>query len=445
MAEGRTAAARPHFRCFDGLRALAVTAVLVHHVAIITGSDRRPPWATFYDHLDIGMAVFFLISGFLLYRPFVSAHLQGREAPRLGPYLRRRALRILPAYWVALTVTVLHYGAPSSVRGFWDWVVFYGLGQIYLARHLFGGITQAWSLCVEVTFYLLLPVYAHALRKLARSGGGRPLRAVRVESAGIVVLYATSVVFRAWELAGSPLGGESLRWLPANLDYFALGMGLAVASARMATKSPGENRGSLTRALGSAPAAWWGLAAALWLSTTRPGLPRNRAYGAAMSLELQFLYGLVGFLLLVPAVFGPQRRGRIRGFLASAPVTAVGRLSYGVYLWHIFALFAWQELTGFEFFKGRMAVLLVAGAAGSILLAMASWVVVERPAMMLGRYLDKRRLLSQQSRERRADQGPPDPFDSLDSFDSAGELDDLDRQRAPGSLVLDRLTGLVAE
>ena len=162
----------PRFPLLDSVRAIAALSVLVFHASFwskitLTGSALAP----FLTRLDVGVAIFFVLSGFLLYRPFVRAHLQGTPEPRAVAYGWRRALRILPAYWLALTVIALVVPKPDTFQADHA-VVYYGFLQIY-GDLVFGGISQAWTLCVEVTFYAMLPLWALAMRRLpatARSG-----------------------------------------------------------------------------------------------------------------------------------------------------------------------------------------------------------------------------------------------------------------------------------
>ena len=86
----------------------------------------------------LGPIVFFAISGFLLYRPWVAARAAGAPAPAAGRYARRRALRILPAYWVALTVLAVFPGITGVFTG--DWWRYYLFLQAYDARTLGLGI-----------------------------------------------------------------------------------------------------------------------------------------------------------------------------------------------------------------------------------------------------------------------------------------------------------------
>ena len=106
-------------RQIDSLRAVAAISVLAYHalykgvlLQLPTGSPLSP-WAA---HLDVGVPIFFVLSGFLLYRPFVRARLSGSEAPDTEAYGWRRVMRILPAYWIALVVVGL---AGATIAGCW--------------------------------------------------------------------------------------------------------------------------------------------------------------------------------------------------------------------------------------------------------------------------------------------------------------------------------------
>src|SRR4051794_41795500 len=104
--------------------------------------------------MDAGVALFFVLSGFLLYRPFVAARLDGRPAPSAGRYLRRRLLRILPPFWLALLVMGA-LGWISGVNG--DWWRYFGFAQKLSGETLLGGIRPPWLPCVGVSFFPLVP------------------------------------------------------------------------------------------------------------------------------------------------------------------------------------------------------------------------------------------------------------------------------------------------
>ncbi|HZQ58078.1 MAG TPA: acyltransferase family protein [Acidimicrobiales bacterium] len=381
------------FPCFDGLRAIAALSVIIVHTSFPTGfTTRQHFWGAYTARGEIGVAVFFLISGFLLYRPFVAAHLEGRPGPAIPPYLKRRILRIVPAYWVALFIAayVLHTVSPPihSLRSI---VIYFGFLQIYFSNYVLHGISAAWTLCVEMSFYLFLPLYGAVLAAFTRRGRDR----VRTEIIGLAVLVAISEVWKIVLFAhksGQQTGAGT--WLPAQLDLFAAGMLFALLSARWsapAAAAPGD--GALARepaVLGRAwvPAASWAMAlVCYWAVSTRIHLPRVPVYEATLGQALgrQLLYGAFAFFLLIPAVFGPQDHGLIRRVLRSRPAVALGVISYGIYLWHetwMLKVLAWLHR---PLFRTSFLKLTAAVAFLAIVSAAVSYIVVEQPFQRLGR------------------------------------------------------------
>jgi len=162
--EGTTPRVPPsnhRFELFESLRAIAALSVLVHHTGGWSNVNLFTWYGAFTSKLHLGVTLFFLISGFLLYRPHAVQMLGAPAAPPTGDYALRRAFRILPAYWVALTVLNLWPG----LRGVFtkDWWVYYGLLQSYRPEWSLRGIGVAWSLSVEIAFYVLLPLVAVVL------------------------------------------------------------------------------------------------------------------------------------------------------------------------------------------------------------------------------------------------------------------------------------------
>lgn len=360
------------FPCCDGLRAIAAGAVLVFHAATLTGRTAAGSGADYLVHLDVGVAVFFVLSGFLLYRPYALAHLTGGRRPATGRYLLRRAVRILPAYWVALAVTALAFDQ-VDVAGAGSWAILAGLLQIYSVDHFFDGLVQAWSLCTEVSFYVFLPVWGASMARV----GGTVARRVRAQAAGLAALVAASVAFKVAILALDTSLGYA--WLPAWLDVFALGMGLAVASAAAAVR---RSEGAVGATLGAAPGLTWLAAGCLFWSLCQLDLPLGfDPIGTGHYLARQSLAGLVAVLLVAPAVFGAQDRGAVRRFLRSRPLVLLGLVSYGVFLWHLTWVVDAVRRAGEAGDPPRFLPVLAATAAGTLLTATASYVAVERPLL----------------------------------------------------------------
>lgn len=377
---------QPRFPLLDSVRAIAALSVVVFHASFwsqitLTGSDLAP----FLSRLDVGVTIFFVLSGFLLYRPFVRARLLGTPPPRAIAYGWRRVLRIVPAYWLALTVIALVIPKPDTFEP-GHAVVYYGFLQIYGDLAL-GGIGQAWTLCVEVTFYALLPVWALALRRLPAT--------VRSElvALGVLAAVGTAWILFAVLTAADPdqaNAGRMLLWLPAYLDHFALGMALAVISVA------GERDGRAPLAwVGRLPwAPWLGAAAAFVVVAVGIGLsPENRLdapMDAAQTVARHWLYAAVAVGVLLPAAFGPPGRGAIRRLLAHPVVLYLGVISYGVYLWHNAAMEEVVDQIGRDGSWGDFLLYLTVGVVAAVVLATLSWRLVERPLLRLKRLVPDR-------------------------------------------------------
>lgn len=379
-----TPRAAARFPCFDGFRAIAALSVLITHVGFTSGLNGRSSFGAYTARMDIGIAVFFLISGFLLYRPFVAARFADRTGPRIGPFFWRRALRIFPAYWVALTVVIFVLG--NGPRDLKSLVLWYGLAHIYSFEHVIGPIVQSWTLGTEISFYLFLPAYAWFMARVV--GGTSERQRVHTELIGLAVLYITAFAFRSVLLVGdaSPrVNGTLTKWLFANLDLFALGMLLAVVSVWV---SQSDRRRTPLNVDGPwAPAVCWALAGlCFWVVSTRLGLPRQTIdYEPLGELAQQFLYGVIALLLLVPGVFGPQDRGLVRAFLRHPVVQVLGLISYGLYLWQNVWVEEYLDWVDARLFATPFGEMLVVVLVLSIVAGAISYVAIERPVLRLKR------------------------------------------------------------
>ena len=129
----------PRFPLFEGMRAIAALAILVSHVTAVTGYNFTGTFGRYTSRMTIGVALFFVISGFLLYRPFVAARFDLAPPIRIRDYLRRRALRVVPAYWLALTVLAATVGLVGVFSSSW-WTYYFFL-QNYNNATVLGGAT----------------------------------------------------------------------------------------------------------------------------------------------------------------------------------------------------------------------------------------------------------------------------------------------------------------
>ena len=332
-----------------------------------------------------GVYLFFLISGYLLYRPFVAARFDHAPGPGLRSYARRRALRILPAYWVALTILVVIFDARErhDISSLGDVIAYYGFLQIYFKSTVVGGLQQAWSLCTEMSFYVFLPLWALAMRRTRRRVESAD-RALKLELAGLAGLYLVGIITRWLVVRDFPPGNVAidyrLDWLPMNADLFAIGMGLAVVREWALRRSEPVRA---IEVVGRHPGVCWALAAvSYWAVCTRVHLTLGvGADNVHQWMWRQALYAATAFFLLLPAVFGPQDQGLVRRLLRSRVMVAGGLISYGVYLWHEGVLDVWMRIRGIEPFAGAFLPMLLVAVVGTVSIATLSYVFVERPAL----------------------------------------------------------------
>ncbi|MEU1757062.1 acyltransferase [Micromonospora matsumotoense] len=378
----------------DAVRVIGALAVVGHHVGFATGRNTGDAAVgAWLSRLDVGVAVFFVLSGFLLFRPYAHARATGQRPPATGRYLWRRAARILPAYWVAVVVCllVLPQNRPASTG---DWLRHLTLTQIYQHGQLRHGLSQTWSLATEVTFYLLLPVLAILLLGRRRPVPTTPTSA-RPDGVLRIALAATAVTGGWVALMG--LGVLSLglhtMWLPSYAGWF--GAGMALAGAHVALRTGRGERWRWLDDLGRAPLACWTIAlGTLAVATTPVTGPRDLAEPTAGQFATKLvLYLVVAVLLLVPVAFGPQTR--TKGVFDSVVGRWLGRVSYGLFLWHPFVLEGIYLVDGRPEFTGDPLGTFALTVVGGLVLAAVSYYAVERPFQRWGGRWPRRRSTSE--------------------------------------------------
>lgn len=383
----------PRFPLIDSLRAFAALSVLVYHVGFFGHFQQTHRFGFVLSSLGFGVAIFFVLSGFLLYRPFVNAELTGSPRPRILDFARRRLLRVVPAYWLALTVLAIFPGLPGVFTGHW-WR-YYGFMQNYASQTLVraSGIPVAWSLGIEVTFYLALPFYAAATFWCSRRA--TPAGQVRFQLSCLAVLAGLSLL-GGWVR----LGQATPPWLLTFFDWFALGMGLAVISVALRAR---ERQPRAVALVASRPGLCWATALALYALLTGlvSGAPQHFIYGHAQSVEDHVLRGLIALFIVLPAVFGDGAGGVTRRVLDWAWLRWLGQISYGIFLWHL-PLVIWLYAHGVR----SPPVLLLLTLGATIACAAASYYLVERPLL---RFKDRRPDVSRRSPAGPVGVGSPGP------------------------------------
>lgn len=384
------------FASLDGFRAIAAIGVLVYHVAGYAQlTDGTGVLNRFLNNLgNFGVATFFLLSGFLLYRPFVANWFRDELPPDPIVYIRHRFLRIFPAYLVALSVFLLLDLQQNKNPKPDFFFTLYSLTQVYRNSYGFAGLSVAWTLAIEVSFYLALPFIAAGIRLIGRRA--RTLRMkVEAQLVGLGVLYVISLIYRV-VVAGprqfEGKGNVEHLWLPNYFDWFALGMLLAVA---VVWTDLGHRLPAGFQRLANTGWACWLLALASYVVLMMLRDPAGGGVGGAgrettVDMLVRFFFnGMAAFFFLLPGIIARRDTMLIRRWLAMLVPAYLGTISYGIYLWHKLWLDYFKQGRGTAATRWSFWVMLAAVLGASILTASLSYFLIERPIM---KFKDPKRL-----------------------------------------------------
>ncbi|OPX08235.1 acyltransferase [Mycobacterium sp. AT1] len=353
---GSVSGTRSFLPAVEGMRACAAIGVVITHVGFQTG---HTTWSTgrVLGRFDLAVAVFFALSGFLLWRGHAAAARGLRHTPPTGHYLRSRLVRIMPGYVVAVVLILLLF--PESHPDLTVWLANLTLTQIYVPLTLTSGLTQMWSLSVEVSFYLALPVLALLARRL-------PVRA------RIPAILGVALASFAWGLIpfSVPFGVNPLTWPPAFFSWFAAGMLIAELTVSPVGWAHRLARRRILMAVIALTA--FGLAASPMAG------PAGLAPGTLGQFLIKVSMGaVVAYALLAPLVL--DRVGTSHRILGSTTMVTLGRWSYGLFVWHLAALAMVFPMIGEFPFNGHMPVVLALTLVLGFALAAVSYALVESP------------------------------------------------------------------
>jgi peptidoglycan/LPS O-acetylase OafA/YrhL len=389
----------------DFIRAAACLTVLFHHLAQrMSWNDNLgaiEPFRVFTQIGTFGVAMFFVLSGFLLARPFWKALDSGEEMPSLRVYALRRAARILPGFWLALIVTfllsftvfeakldgwlVLRFIAGFFLVSDWHWLTLFPV-------EVNGPL---WSIGFEITSYVLLPLGLAALFLLRpASGRGWQSRLLWLGVIGLALLAHWLFVehvqvdrhFRGWDFG---LQGGAKLWMPRYNPFgffamFAIGALAAGVQVRLARFRSWLFY--LATLAGLALMVW-----AFWRHTeVRGGTPDGFAF-------LGVPYHFPVFHLTVALVLAAAPSSVLAGRLLDNPLTRyVARISFGIYIWHYLVLELVRRYWAPEMDHGAMAdpvaFMVVSTVITAITLAIAhfSFYLVENPVIGWARGRERR-------------------------------------------------------
>lgn len=378
----------------DGVRAMCALGVAAVHTSFTAGVmgayDVEPGNETLAVLLaglrPIALGPFFVLSGMLLYRQFARWTLYGAPPPHLGAFFAKRVARLWPAYALLALVCVflLNYRAVDG-----PWYVIRPLVMLQVYDYTWiAGMDPAWTVPAEMQYYLALPLLAWLMHRLARNVDGLGAKVRRMLIPPLVVTAAaawwTYYIHRP-EMGVYP---EQYWWPFAVGGAFVLGMMLAVL---LVAAERGREHFLYRVARDHPLLVCSGALLVYALNCTQPfGRPGYGDYeSTGLAVTQYFLLLLFSYLTVMPLAI-PEARSRALDAVFANPVARyLGRISYGIYLWHFAVMYFWfgtgsvfgTEPAEMNILRGTIAFpeLMTAVLVGSILVASLSYYLLERP------------------------------------------------------------------
>ena len=321
---------RSYIPALDALRAVSALGIMTTHVAFQTGTPG-------FDRFDYFVAVFFALSGFLLWWRYPSS-----PTP-WGRYARNRFGRIVPAYLAVVVISFVAFNS-AGVNALLANLFFV---QLYVPGALMTGLTHLWTMCVEVAFYIIFPFLREIL--------GRVPRPWRI---AIIILIALASL--GWAYLPLNFEANSQIFPPAYCSWYAVGILLAELHSAERVRS--------TRF------PWWiwpPIAIAALVAGTCLG-PAGLTHPTPTEFAIRIFFGAVFALALLYPVVDWQPR--VPDWLAF-----LGRISYSIFLWHLPVLTALYALTTITLFSGHFLLVWLLTFAFIIPVSYVSYEWTEKP------------------------------------------------------------------
>ena len=385
----------------DGIRGLGCLGVATAHVAhwyspLTSGAAKL-------NLIGVVLLMFFVLSGFLLFLPYVKALVSDSEStmPDTREYFLHRVLRVFPAYLVIFLIanyafravyvenpTLQAVGTTDGTGMITDTgqlIANLTLFQTYIPRYFQTGINPAWSLTLEIAFYVALPIIGACLFRLRRRSGAHPLRVALVApiallAVGIIgklfvpalvtVTGVTDPLLQEW---GDNWVAVYLRSFLTMSDTFAYGMFAVILFVAMERGRVPERISRRVR-----------------LIATIAFFPSAALALGMLAMQNTYSLSAIAFTcaIVVAIVIAPLARGessKLANGLDFAPLRFLGKISLSVYLWHypvLILLGRTRLLSTDDTVSGMLSDVAVAMAL-SFALSIVTYYAIEKPTLRL--------------------------------------------------------------
>jgi len=382
-----------HIPGADGLRALACLLVVWHHTTQRFNPENSAGWIQsihfFGMRGEVGVSLFFVLSGCLLSLPFWNSFINAEGIPSLSKYAINRAARIVPAYWFNLTFcTVVAIWLFDQDINWWRFIS----GLLFINSYHYSSFFPAelngplWSIGLEVSCYLMLPIVLFAIIKTTKRISFAIIAmavwifALQFLNPVIINNFMTDDKLKGWQYG---LTGGAKQWLPYwNIGSFFTQFLCGSLAALMIIAL--RSRGTIKSRTFDLSFIIFTITA-IWLVAIRlvPGAPD----GFTKQPYLAPFYAILMAGAIVSASFSSQ----IYKLLDNKFFSWIAKLSFSIYLWHMFIIeviqrkfienYVYYGLTDlFQWILISTIVLLA-----SMLIAATSWRFLESPVLKIAR------------------------------------------------------------
>jgi peptidoglycan/LPS O-acetylase OafA/YrhL len=385
----------------DGIRGLGCLGVAGAHIAhwyspLTSGAAKL-------NLIGVVLLMFFVLSGFLLFLPYVKALVRdaGSTMPDTREYVLHRVLRVFPAYLVIFLIANYAFRAvyvenpalqavgttdgTGMITDPAQLIANLTLVQTYLPQYFQTGINPAWSLTLEIAFYGSLPIIGVLLFRLRRRTGSRPLRIALIAPVVLLVIglvsklfvpaiaHATGVTDPLLQEWGDNWLAVFLRSFLAMADTFAYGMFVVVLFVAMERRVVSERLSRRIRLIAAVAFVPSGMVALLMLAT------RNTYALSAIAFTCAI------FVIIVVAPLARGESSALARWLDLAPLRFLGKISLSVYLWHypvLILLGRSRFLATEDNVPGMLSNVAIAMVV-TFALSIATYYLIEKPALNL--------------------------------------------------------------
>lgn len=370
-ASGRRAVDKGHIAALTGLRGFAALVVVAVHGSSLTGY----PWFGFHSYGPIAL---FVLSGYLLFQPWSRWLLGLAKRPSVKQFALRRLWRIFPPYLVLLGLVTLVY-PPSRPTGWDGWLRSITLTNIYDPGGLTRGLYHTWSLGTELSWYAALPIVALFVGAIVHKWGGSPTFVVVAVALAALVLSAVWRWVTAFHIDDIGMRMTFPHLFPAfAVCFFG---GALIGHLRVVQVSGRRGRGVMDWSAGHPLLVVAIALVAGFTGASSLGGPWTFAPTTFVETTIRAASMTIMALTLVVGVASAPAGSLLSSAFGCRPMEAIGRWSYGIYLWHMPILLILHRELGVPAGPGGLVLWIGSIAAISIPFGAATYRFVEQPSI----------------------------------------------------------------